>query len=282
MSHVHEGKRVAMHQEMRMGVLIRLGYRAIAHVRNLSNFYLFSLSILWRVLRLHPLRGITKPVFFRQILFSGYDALLLISFIAVSISALLVLEVHQLIGQMGKGTVVYNLFVVVVNRQLSSLLIALVLIARSGTAISTELGNMVVHNEIELLHAIGISPFSYLVTPRVTGIVISMFSLTLYFNVVSMLSGGLFYELFYDVHMSDFFNSYLGHLTLSDFFMPVIKSILFGMAIGLICTYQGLKVGRASTEVPQRTMRAVVYSVLSIIVLNILVTLANYELGVLS
>lgn len=259
-----------------MGVVNRLGLRTVIRFRKIADFYLFSLSVLWRMIRFHQVRGISKSVLFRQVLFSGFDALFLIGFVALSISALVIMEVHQLIGQLGKGPIVYELFVVVVNRQLSSLLIALVVIARSGTAISTELGNMVVHNEIDLLHSFGISPFSYLVTPRVTGIVISMFTLTLYFNLVSMVSGALFYNFFYQVNMLDFFTRYISHMTLPDFFMPVIKSLFFGIAIGLICCYQGLKVEKATTEVPQRTMHAVVYSVVSVIVLNIMVTLAAY------
>jgi phospholipid/cholesterol/gamma-HCH transport system permease protein len=260
-----------------MKMFSRLGRSAVLKVRGVVEFYLFSLSVLGRLPRFYKIKGIIKSVLYRQVLFTGWDALVLIGFIAVSISVLIVLEVNQVMGQMGKGRLIYQLLVLIVVHQLSSLLTALVVIARSGTAISTELGNMVVNHEIDLLHSFGISPFTYLVVPRVAGVVISIFTLTLYFNLIAVVGGALFSNLAYGIHIDDFITRFLRELTFSDLFSPVIKSLLFGFAVGLVTCYQGLKVSRASTEVPQRTMHAVVNAVVAVIFLNILVTLLNYR-----
>jgi phospholipid/cholesterol/gamma-HCH transport system permease protein len=240
--------------------------------KDIVEFYFFSISVFHRIFRFYELKGIGKTVLFRQVMFTGSDALLPISFISVSTSVLVILEVHQIMGQLGKGRLLYELLVLIVFRQLSSLLTALVVIARSGTSISTELGNMKVHKEIDLLNSFGISPFSYLVVPRMAGVVVSLFTLTLYFNMAAVLGGALFANIFYDINIGLFLNRLIRELTFLDLFMPVIKSVLFGIMIGLISCYQGLKVSRASTEVPQRTMRAVVNSVVSIIALNVGVT----------
>jgi phospholipid/cholesterol/gamma-HCH transport system permease protein len=131
---------------------------------------------------------------------------------------------------------------------------------------------MVVHKEIDLLNSFGISPFTYLVVPRLAGVVVSLFTLTLYFNLTAVLGGAVFAYVFYDINIGLFFNRLIRELTYLDMFMPVIKSVLFGIVIGLISSYQGLKVSRASTEVPQRTMHSVVNSVVSVIALNVVVT----------
>ncbi|MCP5054890.1 MAG: ABC transporter permease [bacterium] len=260
-----------------MEFVSRLGRHVKAKCSGFLQFYIFSITVIRRLFRFSQLKGINKTVLFRQILFTGYNALTLIGFISASISILIILEVYQLMGQMGKGRLIYRLLVMIVVHQLSSLITALVVIARSGTAISTELGNMVVHNEIDLQHSFGISPFSYLVVPRVTGVLVSIFTLTLYFNFISMAAGALVSNIFYDINIGDFINRLMAELTTTDFLRPVIKSLLFGLAVGLISCYQGLRVTRASTEVPQRTMLSVVYSVFAVIVLNIVVTLVNYN-----
>ena len=132
-----------------------------------------------------------------------------------------------------------------------------------------------VHKEIDLLHSFGISPFTYLVVPRMLGVMVSLFTLTLYFNLVAIVGGALFANIFYDFNMAHFLNRLLRQMTFIDILVPVIKSILFGFAIGLISCYQGLKVSRASTEVPQRTMHSVVNSVVSVIALNVGVTVLS-------
>jgi len=91
-------------------------------------------------------------------------------------------------------------------------------------------------------------------------------------------SAAVIYQLIYNVQISDFLGRYLLQFTFSDLLMPTIKALLFGFAVGLISCYQGLRVERASTEVPQRTMHAVVYAVISIIVINIVVTLFGFSI----
>jgi phospholipid/cholesterol/gamma-HCH transport system permease protein len=210
------------------------GRTLIRKIKGLLQFYLFSISTLLRLLQFQHLKGISKAVFYRQILFTGYEALFLIGFISISTSALIILEVNQLMGQLGKGGLVYKLLVVIVVHQLSSLFTALVLIARSGTAIATELGNMVVHKEIELLNSFGLSPFNYLVVPRVAGMLVSIFTLTIYFNLLAVIGGALFSYAFYQTDVWDFFSRFIRELTFHDFFMPVIKSFFFGTVVGLI------------------------------------------------
>lgn len=257
---------------MQSGIISSAASKIKQALKDVMEFYFFSISVFHRIFRFYQLKGIGKTVLFRQVMFTGSDALLPIGFISISTSVLVILEVHQIMGQLGKGRVLYELLVVIVIRQLSSLLTALVVIARSGTSISTELGNMVVHKEIDLLNSFGISPFTYLVVPRMAGVVVALFTLTLYFNLAAVLGGALFANIFYDIHIELFLNRLIRELTFIDIFMPVIKSVLFGIVIGLISCYQGLKVSRASTEVPQRTMRSVVNSVVSVIALNVGVT----------
>jgi phospholipid/cholesterol/gamma-HCH transport system permease protein len=105
------------------------------------------------------------------------------------------------------------------------------------------------------------------------GVVVSLFTLTLYFNFIAIAGGALVSNLFYDIGIGNFLSRLIQELSFADLLVPVIKSVLFGAAIGLVACYQGLKVSQASTEVPQRTMRAVVNAVVAIIALNVGITI---------
>lgn len=258
-------------------MLSLLGNKTLGRIKNAVEFYLFSTTILLRTFLFGRLKKASLKVLFRQIMFTGYDALPVIGFIALGTSALTILELNQLVGPLGEGPLAFELLVVIVIRQLSIFFTAFVLIARSGTAISTELGNMTVNKEIDLLYSFGISPFEYLVIPRILGLVVALCTLILYFNFFALVGGFVFYNLVYSkIGLQEFLLQVISQLSLSDFILPIIKAVLLGFSIGLISCYHGLKVQTASTEVPQRTIKTVVYSVVAVIVMNIVVTILSY------
>ncbi|MBN1948505.1 MAG: ABC transporter permease [Candidatus Cloacimonetes bacterium] len=239
-------------------------------------FIHFTAETWRRLLTYTRQRQASFTVLLRQIMFTGYEALGLISFLALTIGGLIILQGNNILGNFGQGDLIYVILVTVVVRELSSILTALIVIARSGTAISTELGNMVVNQEIDLLLSFGISPVSYLVVSRLVGVVVATFTLTIYFNLVALLGGWLFSSFFSPINFNFFFSRLFAELSFLDILISVFKSMVFGIGIALISCYQGLKVNIASTEVPQRTIRAVVLSIVFVLFADILITLMFY------
>ncbi len=247
-------------------------------LENTKEFYLFVVQVFRKTLTFHRQKQIGFMVLLRQIMFTGYEALPLILFIALSIGGLIILEGNYILSGFGQSKLVYVILVTVVIRELSSIITALIVIARSGTAISTELGNMVINNEISLLRSFGISPVSYLVVSRFIGVVAAMFLLTIYFNLAAVIGGWLFATIFYPINFGYFVSQFLYQLSFADIIIFVIKSIVFGTVIALISCYQGLKVSIASTEVPQRTIKAAVSSMIVVVLFDILITVLFYIL----
>jgi len=239
-------------------------------------FYLFILETLKQIFHFFKQKNISFIVVLRQIMFTGYEALGLISFIALAIGGLIILEGNNILGSLGGTQLIYVLLVTVVVRELSSILTALIVISRSGTAIATELGNMVVNHEIDSLLAIGISPIAYLVVSRLLGVVIATFILTIYFNISAIVGGWLFSTFFFPVNFMDFFGEFIKNLQPADLIICVVKPIIFGFAIALNSCYQGLRVRNASTEVPQRTIQAVVKSIVAVVFFDIIITALFY------
>ncbi|MCK6606268.1 MAG: ABC transporter permease [Ignavibacteriaceae bacterium] len=240
------------------------------------NYSNFVVEFLAELIEDYKNRRLSNTVLIRQILFTGYEALWLISLSAVSISGLLILQGNAVFSGFTQSDVFFTIFVNAVIRELSCLITALIVLARSGTAIATELGNMQINNETESLISMGISPVSYLVIPRVIGVIAAIVTLTVYFNIAA-LAGGWFITLFFAPYdISEFIMDLFSVLSAPDILMSLLKSFMFGFAIASVSSYQGFKVTYASTEVPQRTIKAVVYSIGSIIVIDIILSLLYY------
>jgi phospholipid/cholesterol/gamma-HCH transport system permease protein len=204
------------------------------------------------------------------------EALPIVIFVALGIGGLIILQGYNILSNFGQGGWVHTILVTVVIRELSSIFTALIVIARSGTAISTELGNMVVNKEIDLLKSFQISPLSYLVTSRVWGVVAAMFILTIYFNISSVLGGWFFSSIFNHIDFVSFMGDFVNTLKIADLAVSSVKSIVFGLIIAMVSGYQGLQVKSASTEVPQRTIKAVVQAMVLVIISDILITWVFY------
>ncbi|MFA5499117.1 MAG: ABC transporter permease [Candidatus Cloacimonadia bacterium] len=259
-----------------MNYIDRIGERLIVFIENIKSFGRFMATVVRRFLSLYSEKKINADVLVRQVYFTGFEAFWLVSIIAFGIGALIILQGNIILSTFGQTKLMYVLLVTVVIRELSSILTALIVIARSGTSICTELGNMKVSHEIDLLQSYGISPINYLVISRVFGVVVALFTLTIYFNIISILGGWFFTSFFYPIPLKDFMMHLIGELSVGDLLISVIKSVFFGFFIALISCYQGLQVVVARTEVPQRTIRAVVQSILAVIVIDILITYIYY------
>lgn len=235
-------------------------------------FFLFFIQSMYEAIRVKNNRHVNSTVILRQILFTGYEALPLISFLALGIGGLIILQGSNFLENFGQGIWIHIILVTVVINELSGILTALVVIARSGTAISTELGNMKISREIQLIESYGISPIGYLVVSRIIGVVVSMVLLVIYFNVIAVLGGWLFSIFFNNLEFRAFMNDFLSVLKFSHVLSSLLKSVIFGLIISCVSAYQGMSVMRASTEVPQRTIKAVVTSISAVIVADILIT----------
>jgi phospholipid/cholesterol/gamma-HCH transport system permease protein len=161
--------------------------------------YGYALGFFFQALKETILFMRRRQVAFRvlvfQILFTGVESLSIVSLIALSIGAVIIVEGGTILPRFGQTSLLYSILIVVITRELGPILTAFIIAARSGPAIATELGNMVVSHEIEAYISVGINPISYLVVPRVLGVTISVMALTIYFNVFGLVGSFLVSQL---------------------------------------------------------------------------------------
>lgn len=215
-------------------------------------------------------------VILAQIYFTGWQALPLISVMALTTGSVLILQSMANLSLLGGTQMIGNFLIVMVVREAGPLLVALVVVARSGTAVASEIGNMRANREIEALESMGINPLSFIVFPRVVGGVISVVCLALYFNVLALIGGFFITKFLQDMPFSFYLDSLMRGFAEEDVIIFFAKNSFSGMIIFVVSCYQGLSVKKSPHEVPQVTTQAVVNSVIYVMVFNLTVTALFY------
>ena len=257
-------------------MLARLGRWVMERVRG-TGYALGFLALVVREIFLFPRR---RQVAFRvlvlQILFTGVEALGIVSLIALAIGAVIIVEGNTLLPRFGQSGLLYQILIVVITRELGPVLTAFIIIARSGTAIATELGNMVVSHEIEAFVSVGINPISYLAVPRVLGVTIAMVALTVYFNFFGLIGSYLVSQFVNAIPIGEYFRNLLATLQARDVLSMLVKGVLFGFIVAVVATFQGFKVKVAVTEIPRAAIRAVGQGFVLVFVADAIITLITY------
>jgi phospholipid/cholesterol/gamma-HCH transport system permease protein len=261
-----------------MNILAKTGDFAIAKWRNVRN----TVSVAWGVLCLAVSpkswpRTVREQVA-KQLLFTGVEAIGLTTVIAVLAGISIVVQAQLWLNRFGQSEVLGPLLVAIIIREVAPMLVNFVVIGRSGTAIATELANMRVRHEVDVLDAQGIEPTLYLIMPRVIGMIASVFCLTVIFVTVCFGSGYLF-GLLIGVAAGDpvvFLRSVLGAVSPADIVNLFAKTLVPGLVTGTICSMEGLSIGGTVTEVPQAVTRAVVRSIVALLVVSVAISIVTY------
>ncbi|AMV71389.1 ABC transporter permease [Desulfuromonas carbonis] len=214
----------------------------------------------------------TTPVLLKQIYFTGFESAKVIIVISMAIGTVIIAQVMLLVGS-ANASLTGKVLIWTVVRELGPMLTALIVIARSGAAIASELGTMKLNGEVETLLGLGISPIAYLATPRILGGMLAVFALTVYFEAGAILGGVLVASFGWHLPLEQFSQGLYAALTLQDLAMSAVKSLLFGLFITAAACQQGLAVGRSATMIPQAATLGVMHSLFLVFVLDGIVTL---------
>jgi phospholipid/cholesterol/gamma-HCH transport system permease protein len=221
-------------------------------------------------------RWASLRVTLRQLLFTGVDALPVVSAIALMLGLLVILQAGTQLPKVGGEGLIGTIIVVVIIRELGPLTTAILVIGRSGAAITTELGNMRVAQEITALELMGIRTSRYIVMPRVVAVVVSMLCLIFYFDAIAVLGGFIVARIKLTIPFYPFADAVAQALSLADVLGTVVKGVLFGTTVAVVCCHHGLSVRSSYTEVPQQVTRAMINSITICLLVDILVTVAAY------
>jgi phospholipid/cholesterol/gamma-HCH transport system permease protein len=204
----------------------------------------------------------------RQIYFTGASATAGIVLRGAFIGTFIIAYVIEVLD--ANSALAVKILLWVVLREVGPLIAAVLVIQRSGTAVTTELALMQISGEVANLRHMRVDPRDYLVVPRVVGIALSTAALTFYVQLIAV-GGGMFLSaLTIDASLAELVDEFFALARPADFIYSVIKSLLFGAAIALVCCYHGLHPpGSSINAVPKAAISGVTQSTLLVLLLNV-------------
>ena len=221
-------------------------------------------------------RNVSLRVLVLQIFFTFVQAMGISTLLALGIGGAVNAIGLPVLERISQQQLVYSLLIIIVTRELGPLLTAFIVIARSATAIATEIAGMVISHEVEAYISVGVDPIEHLAVPRFLGVTISLFLLNIYFSVFGLVGSFAIAQVFHTIPAEYYFSNLLNNLSIQDIFISVVKSVSFGMIISIVAVTEGLSVERASTEVPVAGLRAVGTAFAGCIFVNIILSVMFY------
>ena len=255
---------------------IYTGRKVIGIWMGMKNFHQYILSILrsfqsFRYLRFRSVYSII----INQTRFTGIDALPFVVFIALLIGGTVIIQSMTNFPKFGIEGFIGNLLVIIVARELGPLATSLIVISRSGSAITAEIATQKQNREILSLEIMGIDTKLYIVFPRIIATILAIFSLIVIFDIVAFIGGYAISRLTVYIPVDVFAQSLLDAFSLEDLLATIIKSVFYGVMIPLICCYYGF-MPKSKFEIPIYVSKAVIRTLAYILFINMTVSVLFY------
>ena len=225
----------------------------------LKNYLRLNLSLLYWVF-VAPFTGqfFNISQIFRQMVFIGVRATSMVALTAFSIGVTLAMQAAHSLQQMGAEIYVPDLVMLSILREMGPVLIAVIVIGRSGSAVAAELGTMKVSEEIEALEVMAINPIQYLVVPRFLAMLIMLPALTIFGNYIGVVGGWAVCRFALNFNTAGYIMRALESADTWDLYSGIIKSVVFAWIVITIACNAGLHVDGGAEGVGQATTASVV------------------------
>ncbi|MBN2403307.1 MAG: ABC transporter permease [Spirochaetes bacterium] len=238
------------------------------------NTYIISIIISFKSIKHLRFRSIFT-IAVNQTKFTGIDAMPLVASIAILIGGTVIIQATENFPKFGIEGFIGNLLVLIIARELGPLITAIIVITRSGSAITTEIATQKQHNEIFSLELMGIDTKLYIVFPRIIASIFSIFSLIIIFDIVGFLGGYLIAVTTVYIPIDNFLTTVMDAFSFEDLVITLVKSTIYGILIPLISCYYGF-MPNAYFEIPIYVSRAVIRTVWIIFLINALISAMLY------
>jgi phospholipid/cholesterol/gamma-HCH transport system permease protein len=196
----------------------------------------------------------------------GPEALGIVALINFLIGMILAFVGATELSQFGASIYTADLVAVAAVREMACIMTGIIICGRTGAAFAAQLGTMKANQEIEAFQTFGISPFEFLVLPRMLALVLMMPLLCLFADLIAIAGGFLVATLMLDVSPVLYLDRTVEAIRLSAFLLGVFKGAFFGVIVALTGCLRGMQCGTNAAAVGQATTSAVVTGITWIIV----------------
>jgi len=202
----------------------------------------------------------------------GFGSLPIIVLTGLSIGAELALNSANTLQRFGSLSLIGQLVSVGMVRELGPIITGLMVAGRNASGMASELGSMVVTEQIDAMRALGTDPMKKLVTPRVVSTTVMLFFLTIISDLLGLFGGAVVSVLLFGLDWHQYWNTAYQALVFQDVFMGLMKPLFFGFIISTIGCYYGMTARGGTQGVGRATTQAVVASSVLILLVDLFIT----------
>jgi phospholipid/cholesterol/gamma-HCH transport system permease protein len=264
-------------EERAAGLLERLGDFGLRTVDDAVQQSLLHLSALQHTF-IGPFvgKGPRARHFLHQLAGIGSGSVGIVFLISFMLGLIMALQAVYVLRQFGANIFVADLVGVAMTRELGPLMTAIIVAARCGSSIAAELGTMVVTEEVDALRVMAVDERRYLVAPRFAALALALPGLTIIADVAGIAGGFLIGVLGLEIGFSHYLSETVQSLHMSDILSGIFKSFIFANVIAVVSCHRGLSIRGGPEAVGRATPRAVVTSIIMIIVADVVFTMFFY------
>lgn len=244
-----------------------LGKAGIALWDAIADTVAFAMALLSLAARPSTWRRTVRREFVRECYLSGVSALPIVGLLGLLVGAGLIAQSLNLLNLVGQGDLLGQFMAQIVFREITPVLIGLVIVGRSGSAVIAEIGTLLVNRQMKTLDSAGVDPMVYLVLPRVLGMAVAAGGLAMIFVTAAFFSGfAVAFVLGFDQgNVLSSASAAAQSVSPLVYFMLLLKSLVIGLVVASICCRQALSV-TAVTDLPRVLSKGFMFSVFAVFV----------------
>ncbi|MBK6595167.1 MAG: MlaE family lipid ABC transporter permease subunit [Burkholderiales bacterium] len=210
----------------------------------------------------------------------GAAALPITALVGFLIGVVLAYLMSQQLRQFGADAFIVNVLGISLIRELGPMLAAILIAGRSGSAITAQIGVMRVTEELDAMKVMGIPQGYRLVLPRAVAMAVAMPLLAVWTTLAALLGGMLAADLVLGLTPAYFVNALARAVLVSNLWLAVAKSVVFGLLIALIGCHYGLRVKPNTQSLGEGTTASVVTSITVVIVVDAVFAIVFKDIGI--
>lgn len=216
----------------------------------------------------------------REIEEAGFDALPIVGLLSTLIGVVIAYQGGVVLEPYGGSIFIADLVGTAMLRELSPLIVAIIVAGRTGSAYTAQIGTMQVTEEVDALRSMGISPIELLVLPKVFAMTLSLPLLTMFGDIMGLLGGAVMANALLEVSLVSYVDRLAQVITIETFLIGIGKAPVFAMIIAAIGTFQGFRVSGGADSVGSQTTVCVVQCIFMVIVVDAIFSIIFSRLGI--
>jgi phospholipid/cholesterol/gamma-HCH transport system permease protein len=209
---------------------------------------------------------------FDQMSFIGMGSFYIVGLTGLFTGMVLSLQSYYAARIVGVTYMIGPTVALAMTRELGPVLTALMITARCGSSMASEIGTMKISEQVDALEVMAVDPFYFLSVPRIIASMIMLPIMSIVTSLIGIFGGYVVYKFFLGLNGTVFVDMIYKYIKLSDIYNGLIKAVFFGIILATISTFKGFEASGGSKGVGRVTTQAVVLSSIYILFADYILT----------